>query len=289
MEISLVGDRDGDGTVDFAVGASGQPDQPTSIPGYVRIFSGATRQKISTIQGQKKGEFFGWSISAGDIDGDQHPEVFVSARVAEDGTRRNTGRVSAFSGVDDSELWSVTGLLVGDKIGRLDASGDFDHDGLADLIIGASLANIGSNHEQGALYVLAGNGVLASRTTYGNGYPGLLGIPKLEADVDPVLGKPIAITIGNSAGTTAFGLVLLGASSTTIPTLLGGDLLVDVSVVVPICLNGSSDLTVQDAVPFDTLLCGQHVYLQALEIDAGAAHGVAFTPGLDLCLAGESW
>jgi hypothetical protein len=32
------------------------------------------------------------------------------------------------------------------------------------------------------------------------------------------------------------------------------------------------------------MLCGLSIYLQALEIDAGASRGVSFTPGLQLVL-----
>ena len=43
-------------------------------------------------------------------------------------------------------------------------------------------------------------------------------------------------------------------------------------------------LTLSGTVPNDPALYGFHLYLQALELDAGASKGFSFTPGLDLLL-----
>ena len=289
MAVLAIGDVDGDAVEDFAVGASGQPDAAASIPGYVRLYSGATRKELATYHGDAAGEFFGWWIAAGDLDGDSLTDLVVSARVADDGRRRNTGRVVAYSGRDGSELFEFWGAAVGDRIGRLDASGDFDRDGRDDLLLGASLATVGGANDVGAVYLIPGSGCRASWVNYGTGVAGTLGVPRLEPDVVPALGAPIALTIGNSSGVHSSGVLLIGFDDASISTGFGGDVLVDWFALVPVCFTSGLDATLQEEVPVDTTLCGLHLYLQAIELDAGAIRGLSFSRGLELVLGGRPW
>lgn len=76
---------------------------------------------------------------------------------------------------------------------------------------------------------------------------------------------------------------MLGTSEASIPTGLGGTLLVVPGVLVALVLP-SAGLTLDAAVPDDPALCDQAFDLQVLEQDPGASHGVSFTPGLALLL-----
>jgi hypothetical protein len=290
IAVERIGDIDADGVQDFAVGASGQPDSATSIPGYVRLFSGATRTEITTYDGKNAGDFFGIEFTTGDVTGDGVVDLVVSARNANDPSGHgNTGAVTAFSGADGSELYEIFGNHAGDKIGRLDAGGDVDGDGYADLLIGTGHVTVGTLNDAGAVFVISGQGCLASSSNYGNGFAGTNGIPSLTTSAPPALGSDFDLTIGNSAGTATSGLLLLGTTAVQTPTRLGGDLLVAISLVVPIAFPSGQDLVLSESLPYDTLFCGLDVYLQALVIDPGAQHDVAFTPGLDLFLGGVPW
>jgi len=166
---------------------------------------------------------------------------------------------------------------------------DLDGDGHADLLVGTGHVTVGALNDAGAAWVIPGASCDASATSYGNGHAGSSGVPQLVASAAPVLGTDFDLTIGNSSGGSTTGLLLLGTTAVQIPTTLGGDLLVGISIVVPLVFPTAQDLVLAESLPFDALFAGEHVYLQALELDAGASRGVAFTAGLDLLLGGLTW
>jgi hypothetical protein len=94
IAVAAVGDVDGDGVADLAVGAH-QPRSPA--PGYLRVFSGATRAELATLCGAAPGHQFGVSAAGlGDVDGDGRSEIVVGAWA--DGTKGVwTGSVAVFS------------------------------------------------------------------------------------------------------------------------------------------------------------------------------------------------
>lgn len=133
-----LGDVDGDGVPDYAVGA--RADGAT--PGYVVVFSGGTGQSLATLTGtgtwdQSGGsDRFGRSIAGvGDINGDQIPDLLVGA--SEDDTYGiNKGAVLLFSGSDWSVLRlhpPISGLgSFGTEVGPL---GDVNGDGVPEYLV----------------------------------------------------------------------------------------------------------------------------------------------------------
>jgi Tol biopolymer transport system component len=121
----------------------------------------------------------------------------------------------------------------------------------------------------------------ASWNNYGAGFPGTLGIPTLTASADPVFGTTIQIDVGNSLGGATPGLLFAGLSQASIPTSAGGTLLVDFFLMVPLVVPAGGE-SLAASIPSDPSLVGVHVDLQVLEIDAGAAQKISFTPGLEL-------
>jgi hypothetical protein len=123
----------------------------------------------------------------------------------------------------------------------------------------------------------------ASWSNYGTGWAGTLGVPSLVAESNPVVGQPISIDVGNSAGVATIGVLAVGAASASKPTALGGTLLVDAYAWTIFALP-STGYVFADTIPDDPALDGVDFYLQALEADGGASRHVAFSAGLDLLL-----
>jgi Tol biopolymer transport system component len=120
----------------------------------------------------------------------------------------------------------------------------------------------------------------AAWTNYGDGFSGRFGEPSIALSALPRRSLDVSLTIGNSSGLYSVVALLIGVASQSLPTNLGGTLLVQPLevMVLPITPFGSD---YPFTVPPDGDLPGVHVYLQALELDPWAAKGVSFTPGLD--------
>ncbi|MEW6747789.1 MAG: hypothetical protein AB1486_34110 [Planctomycetota bacterium] len=120
-------------------------------------------------------------------------------------------------------------------------------------------------------------------TNYGSGWPGTNGIPTFTAASDPKSCTAVTLNLDNSLGANTTAVLFVGLAAADQPTIRDGHLL-----VVP--TNGfllplpAAGLALAGALPCDRVLCGVSVYLQALEVDAGASKGIAFTPGLQLVL-----
>lgn len=126
-------------------------------------------------------------------------------------------------------------------------------------------------------------GVSAAWLNYGTGHPGLLGVPSLTASAAPVLGTGIDLIAGNSSGQSSTAALLAGFAPDNLATPFGGALLVQVvaSFTIPVSIAGAR---VPLSIPLSNALCGVPVYFQCVQIDGGASHGLAFSPGLELVL-----
>jgi len=121
----------------------------------------------------------------------------------------------------------------------------------------------------------------ATSESYGSGLDGELGAPALSAATPPLLNQSCDVKLTNSSDQWTVGLLFLGVEPTQIPTRLGGDLLVVAQwtqlVVVP-----PSGVDLVARLPHDERLAATDLYLQTLELDATAIHGISFTAGLAL-------
>ncbi|MCP3920189.1 MAG: hypothetical protein GY711_32080 [bacterium] len=165
----VVGDVDGDGTQDLAIGL---PHAGPDRAGVVRVVSGATRAVLYEIAGEE-GEALGVSMAAlGDLDGDGSDDFAIGASMPTPGragsrlaaigylgvssivtslpaagtaatpapapVTRRPGSVRVHSGADGSLLCRLDGKSPPELFGvRIHAVGDVDADGTIDLAVEA--------------------------------------------------------------------------------------------------------------------------------------------------------
>ena len=124
-----------------------------------------------------------------------------------------------------------------------------------------------------------------SSANYGAGFPGTNGVPTLTASGPPSIGTARSMLLANSSGISTLGAYVFGLSRANLPTPFGGTLLVQSSASVTVVLPPTGG-TQPFLIPFVLAYCGLLVDVQGVVLDAGAAQGVAFSPGLELTIGG---
>ena len=176
--LAALGDVDGDGIMDLAVGAPQSDDGDGTNLGAVWILFLATngkvngQQKISKVDGNLNepldgGDLFGWGVAAlGDIDRNGVPDLGAGAPMDDDGQDYDKGAVYLITLLDDGtvkasqKISETQGGFTGnfapnDSFGTsLAAIGDLDENGVGDLLVGAPLDNDGGGNNTGAAWVL---------------------------------------------------------------------------------------------------------------------------------------
>ena len=181
-----VGDMDGDGADDLAVGAH-LHDGSNTDAGAVYVFYGPlTESAIAAASADVKllgdgmvpGDRFGSALACGDLDGDSFGDLVVSATRHDvpsgGGSMVDAGCVYIFNGGPGLTNMNATqagaafdGLAAGDVLGNALACGDVDGDGVADLVMAACLRDPfvpPLMQDAGEVYVLCSAGGLAGRT-----------------------------------------------------------------------------------------------------------------------------
>ncbi|UCH87019.1 MAG: FG-GAP repeat protein, partial [Dehalococcoidia bacterium] len=99
-----MGDVNGDGKADIAAGAPLEDVGGNANQGRAYVFSGIDGSLLLTLESpnpQAEAQF-GWSLAAGDVNGDGKADIAVGAPLEDVGGNVNQGRAYVFSGVDGS-------------------------------------------------------------------------------------------------------------------------------------------------------------------------------------------
>jgi hypothetical protein len=164
--IASVGDMDSNGYDDIILGASSYSSGKGAaylIHGPISSYSAAGLASL-IIEGDSTGDYLGDFVGGGtDVDGDgsHYPDLLIGAPLQDYGYT-DGGRFYVASGAYTGTVSAsgVAGLTTrtrnaGAKMGSAACTGDFDADGVNDLVVAGSKASVGGNF-RGAAYLLLG-------------------------------------------------------------------------------------------------------------------------------------
>ncbi|MEM7201677.1 MAG: integrin alpha [Planctomycetota bacterium] len=250
--VAGLGDIDGDGFADYAIGAPMADTQAAGADvGEVLLFSGRTGAVLRTLAGSVAGDGFGTSVAgAGDIDGDGYDDVAIGVP-GDDNGGTDAGAVVVCSGADGSTVLSAFGESAGDGLGSAVASaGDVDGDCLPDVIVGAP----GDDNlavDAGSAQVISGETGLVLHTfdsavagaAFGSAVASL-GDVNADGRAELAIGAPLDTTSGNAGGAVEVRSGIDGTVLWTVPGLADSEFGRALAVASDQDGDGAADLVV---------------------------------------------
>ncbi|WP_433367182.1 integrin alpha [Actinoplanes sp. CA-142083] len=152
-----LGDITGDHRADYIVGAK---DAGPGDRGLAYVYDGRRGTTRFTLAGNEKSFDFGWFFvaTAGRVDGDRVPDIYVGDFCAEDATDQcalPAGQAYVFSGRTGERLHLFRGDQPNDGAGPGRSAGDVDRDGRDDIAVGFYSSSAGAS-QAGRLVVYSG-------------------------------------------------------------------------------------------------------------------------------------
>lgn len=221
-----MGDFDGDGVFDVAIGIPGEDYNPGAIEsaGAVHILYGNSPgglgignqrvfdQGTSGMPGApEENDSFGEVLAAGDLDGDGFWDLVVGSPSEDVGTITDAGAITVLYGssaglvTDGSQFLdqSTSGIPgdpeANDRFGRALTVGDFNGDGYGDVAVGVSFEDIGTVLRAGAVNILYGSSSGLATTGSQLWYQGLYGMLE-NPEEDDHFGSSLAAGYFNHDG-----------------------------------------------------------------------------------------
>ena len=181
------GDYNGDGSDDLAIGAAQETIGTSFGTGAVNVIYGSSgglsataviadqmwTQNSTDIDGvAETKEYFSNSLSSGDYNGDGRDDLAVGTPAEDVGTVIDAGAVNVIYGssgglsataVIADQMWTQNSTDIEDVVERIDwfgdslSSADYNGDGRDDLAIAATLEDVGTVIDAGAVHVIYGS------------------------------------------------------------------------------------------------------------------------------------
>ncbi len=181
------GDVNGDGIPDFVVGSLYADPGGMADAGSAFVYSGATGTLLYQFDGSADYDNFGSAVAcAGDVNADGFDDVIVGAFSASNGALTGAGKAYVYSGASGLLLHEFGGGYFYDQFGTsVSTAGDYNGDGMDDLLIGAPSA-VGVNNfpDAGSVYIYSGMDGTLLKQYLGLNPSDYLGVCVGVADID---------------------------------------------------------------------------------------------------------
>jgi FG-GAP repeat len=227
--VAAVGDADGDGRGDFAVGAWNDADGLAG-QGTVIVYSGAEDAQLLEAAGDHAHDHFGSALACpGDVDLDGVPDLAVgieSLDLAGAEPIDDVGGAQLISVQHGTALWNLIGDALEEGFGHsLAAPGDLTGDGAPDTLLGVPWANTFGT-DAGKVLLVSGEGGAVVMTFEPPAWYGEFGAAMCSAgdlDEDGVLDVAIGAELAGDPASFGPGRVYVhsGASGDLLQTLTG--------------------------------------------------------------------
>lgn len=232
--VACIGDMNGDGLSDVAIGAPDERNGGESNSGSIFIYTALTGELILRLDGASSFDHLGWAVSGvGDLTGDGRSDLLASAPNSSHDGRALCGAVYLYRGGDGKRIGAWYGpsqmQMIGDRVARL---GDLDGDGLSEFGYSSVWASPGGYATAGSVYIHSGATLEEIHRLDGDQIGAMLGFSFVGAgdiDADGLAEVLVGAPLRDGAGGTVAGRAYLyrrdpfiHASSQTLSASSGG-------------------------------------------------------------------